>query len=181
MLYNRVLIVILLWATSCSSFQLKSRIQIINKFQTNSKSHNVLMTSAPSILSLDKVVIPYYWDRTRVLSKFGLFLAVTWIISVILKPKIDYEFVLNFLEEKKQIANTVMTKLLAKTDDIVSFVRNRFTNLDLSSWRQFSLKKVVPINSSYSLCQFSAGLFGRLENVDIGQEVWNLYNFSIYI
>ena len=142
------------------------------KFQTKSVvSNTILMSTSPPILSLDKVVIPY-WDR-RVLSKIGFVFAITWLISILLKPKVDYEFLLNFLDEKKEQVNNAISKLASKTESLVSFVRNRISTLDISSWRQFSLKKVVPINSSYSLYQFSAGSLGRLDNVDIGQEVIN--------
>jgi len=180
MLSCKVLVTLSLWLftiTNCLSFQLKSRKQIlIPQFQTksvvasniNTNVKTILMSTSP-VLSLDKVVIPY-WDR-RVFSKFGLFFAVTWLISILLKPKVDYEFLLTFLDEKKQQINNAFSTLVSKTEGLVSLVRNRISTLDISSWRQFSLKKVVPINSSYSLYQFSAGSLGRLDNVDIGQEV----------
>lgn len=145
-------------------------------FKTKSVSNTVLMSAAP-VLSLDKVVVPY-WDR-RLFTKFGFFLAVTWLITVVLKPKVDYDLLLNFVDEKKQQISSVFSDILSKSEGLINSISKRIANVDISSWRQFTLKKVTPINSSYSLYQFSAGIIGRLDGVDIGQEVTK-FNKAIY-
>lgn len=169
MLWYKTLSLFLIVAlSSCLSFQFKhqSRRSIFPVIKGATKTQ---LRSTVPVISLDKVVIPY-WDR-RIVSKFGLLVAITWLISLVVKPTVDYEVLPTLLHDAKQQISSIFMKILSTTKDLMRTLRQQVSSLDISSWRQFSLQKIVPINSSFSLYQFSAETKGRIDNIDIGQEV----------